>query len=238
MKKLSEDWITDGLIDAEYKRYILLAYLKSVRKAFGLKELYPSLAELVFHYNNLLRIRRNKETLSLKFPSEMTGIDKERLELVYKEMIKDDDIINELTEIIEYSLPQMKGVLEEGKEIYEFVERSCEVKPVGLLPLYVDEGYFFVAQHQKKKMDVYRYQMTLFEQSQESFRGIHINMVDQLRKGIGDTYEGLKRQLIKRYSDLPNPATFAIESKYTFPKNATLIPVVKRLLVKYISTTH
>lgn len=237
MEKLKQDWVTDGLIDAEYKRYILLAYLKSVRKAFGQTELYPSLGELVFHYNNLLQIKKSKTLLSDRFPIGMTGIDKKKLELIYKEMIEDDNVMKELTDIIEYSLPQVKGVLEEGKEIYEFVESNCELLPVGLMPLYVDEGYFFVAVPPQKEAEVYRYQVTLFEQPQESYRGIHVELVDQMKKGIGVTYEGLKRKLIEKFADLPNPATFAIESQLTFPMNATLIPVAKRLLVKYISAS-
>ncbi|MEM6523551.1 MAG: hypothetical protein AAGF85_01810 [Bacteroidota bacterium] len=235
MQKLKKDWVTDGLIDAEYKRYILLSYLKSVRKAFGQTELYPSLGELVFHYNNLLQIKKSKSLLSDRFPIGMTGIDKKKLELIYKEMIADDDIMKQLTDIIEYSLPQVKGVLEEGKEIYEFVESHCELLPIGLMPLYVDEGYFFVTMDARRDAEVYRYQVTLFEQPQESYRGIHVQLVDQMKRGVGVTYEGLKRKLINKYKDLPNPATFAIESKYTFPLDATLIPVAKRLLVRYIS---
>lgn len=237
MEKLKQDWVTNGLIDAEYKRYILLAYLKSVRKAFGQTELYPSLGELVFHYNNLLQIKKSKTLLSDRFPTGMKGIDRKKLELIYQEMIKDDDIMKELTDIIEYSLPQVKHVLEEGKEIYEFVERNCELVPVGLMPLYVDEGYFFVVVPPQNNTDVYRYQVTLFEQSNESYRGIHVELIDQMKKGVGVTYEGLKRKLISSRADLPNPATFAIESQFVFPMNATLIPVAKRLLVKYISKT-
>ena len=237
MEKLRQDWVTDGLIDAEYKRYILLAYLKSVRNAFGQTELYPSLGELVFHYNNLLQIKKNKSLLSDQFPNEMAGIDRKRLELIYKEMVKDDDVMKELGDIIEYSLPQVKSVLEEGKEIYDFVESNCELLPVGLMPLYVDEGYFFIAVPQKRETDIFRYQVTLFEQPQESYRGIHVQRVDQMKKGIGVTYEGLKRKLIKKFRDLPTPATFAVESQFAFPLNATLIPVAKRLLVRYVSST-
>ncbi len=237
MEKLKKDWLTDGLIDAEYKRYILLAYLKSVKKAFSQTELYPSLGELVFHYNNLLELKKNKALLSENFPAEMTGIDRKKLEIIYNEIVKDDDVMKELTEIIEYSLPQFKGALEEGKEIYEFVESNCELTPIGLLPLYIDEGYFFIKATSKPDTEVYRYQMTLIEQSQEHYRGIHAKLVDRVKRGVGDTYESMKRQLVRKFGDLPNPATFAIESKYRFPLDPTLIPVAKRLLVRYISSS-
>jgi hypothetical protein len=41
--------------------------------------------------------------------------------------------------------------------------------------------------------------------------------------------------LVKRYKDLPNPATYLILSKMKFPYAETLMPVAKRLFVKHIS---
>ena len=34
MKKLEKDWLTRGLIDFEYKKYILLSYLQGVQSYF------------------------------------------------------------------------------------------------------------------------------------------------------------------------------------------------------------
>ena len=39
---LNSTWLTDGLIDLEYKKYVLLAYLKNARDSFDRVELYPS----------------------------------------------------------------------------------------------------------------------------------------------------------------------------------------------------
>jgi hypothetical protein len=35
MNKLSENWISEGWIDFEYKKYLLLAYLKNVDENLG-----------------------------------------------------------------------------------------------------------------------------------------------------------------------------------------------------------
>jgi hypothetical protein len=51
MKKLEEDWLTKGLIDFEYKKYILLDYLQHIKEQFKERRLYPFLSDLVFHYN-------------------------------------------------------------------------------------------------------------------------------------------------------------------------------------------
>ena len=68
MEKLSNDWLTQGLIDFEYKKYLLLAYLQTVKSSFGKGELYPFLADLVFHYRNLQALKENKSLIREAFP--------------------------------------------------------------------------------------------------------------------------------------------------------------------------
>ncbi len=235
MEKLKHDWLTDGLIDFEYKKYILLSYLQNVKNSFDKTELYPHLADLVHHYQNLVALKENKENLTKNFPAKAEGLDMKKLEIIYHELIQDDEIMKELGDIIEYAVPMFKNSLEEGKEIYEFVESNCELSPVGLLPLYVDEGYLFIHTSTSSDTSIYRYQVTLIQQASENYRGIHVSFVEKLTKGIGETYETLKTGIIKKFKDLPNPATFIIHSKLHFPFTPTLVPVAKRLLVRYIS---
>jgi hypothetical protein len=52
MDKLKDNWLTDGLIDFEYKKYQLLAYFKNVKESFQRVELYPFLGDMIFHYRN------------------------------------------------------------------------------------------------------------------------------------------------------------------------------------------
>lgn len=237
MEKLSNDWLTDGLIDYEYKKYLLLAYFKKVRTSFEQQELYPILGDLVFHYNNLLEFKKNREVIQKNFPAELSGIDLKKLELTYKKITEDDELMAEIEDIIAYALPLFKGSLSEGKEIYEYVESNCQLTPVGLLPLYTDEGYFFISHDPSRETNVYRYQLTLVETAKEQYRGIHTTRIDQLRRGLGDTYENLKIGLTKKFKDLPNPATFLIHSRVKFPYTSTLEPVAKRLLVRYIASS-
>ena len=63
MKTLSQTWFADGYIDFELKKYTLLAYLQEINKCFCAKKLYPQLADLIFHYNNLVAFRENKRYL-------------------------------------------------------------------------------------------------------------------------------------------------------------------------------
>lgn len=235
MERLSKDWITQGLIDFEYKKYILLAYLKRVKASFGRVELYPDMADLVFHYRNLVAIKENKTLLKESFPKELSLEEFKKLELSYRQLIEDDAIMSELESIIEFSIPQVKDSLQEGAVIFEYVESQCEISPIGVTPLYAKEGYLFVTQPPENETQVYRYQVSIFEDAHEQLRSLNTEFIEAVTRTPVHTYEQLKLDLIRKFKDLPNPATYLILSRMKFPFHETFMPVAKRLFVKHIS---
>ena len=235
MEKLPNDWLTQGLIDFEYKKYVLLAYLQTVKNSFNQVQLYPFLGDLVFHYRNLIAVKENQKLIRESFPREISVEDFQKLELTYRKLIEHDAVMTELESIIEFAIPQIKESLNEGSVIYEYVESKCEISPVGVTPLYASEGYLFVTQPPERETNVYRYQVSIFNDSQEQLRSLNTQFVDCVSRSLVNTYENIKLDLIRRYQDLPNPATFLILSKMKFPLTETLMPVAKRLFVKHIS---
>ena len=235
MKTLSQTWFAEGYIDFELKKYTLLAYLQEINKYFHENKLYPQLADLIFHYNNIVAFRENKKYLQEHFPKKLTGIQIEKLQLLYEQMIEDDELMLQLEEIINYSADEMKTTISSGTQIYEFVEENLTIMPVGLVPLDVQEGYFFLSTGYTKSVRVYQYRLSIFEKHDEKFRSIKTACLDIQRRSMVNTYENIKYSLIKNRSDLPNPAVYSIETELTFPVEETLLPIAKRSLVKYIS---
>jgi hypothetical protein len=235
MDKLDNNWLTQGLIDFEYKKYLLLAYFKTVKESFNKVELYPFLSDLVFHYRNLQTLKENKSLLRNAFPKELSTEGIKNLEINYKKIIEDDDLMEELESIMDFALPYFKSSLDEGSFIYEYVESQCEIAPIGLTPLYKNEGYLFVSQPPENETNVYRYQMTLYDQSHHTMRSIQTHHVMAVQRSLLNTYENIKRGLIKQFTELPNPCSYLVVSKLKFPYQKTLMPVAKRLLVKEIA---
>src|SRR6187455_3331938 len=133
MKSLSETWFAEGYIDFELKKYTLLAYLKEINKYFHESKLYPQLSDIIFHFNNLIAFRENKKFLQEHFPKKMTGVQMEKLQMLYQQMIEDDELMQELEEIINYAAENMKSTLQTGADIYEFVEDKLNITPVGII---------------------------------------------------------------------------------------------------------
>lgn len=235
MKTLSETWFADGYIDFELKKYTLLAYLQEINKYFNENKLYPQLADIIFHYNNIAAFRENKKFLQEQFPKKLTGIQIEKLQVLFEQMIEDDELMKELEEIIQYASGKMKKAITDGTEIYEFVENKLTIFPVGLIPLEINEGYFFLSEGSYSNTRVYQYRLSFFEKHDEQYRSIRTEFINSWDRSVVNTYENIKAELIKVKKDFPNPAVYSIETPLKFPVEETLLPIAKRSLVRYIS---
>ena len=236
MKQLNANWLTDGLIDFEYKKYLVLAYLQSAKGEFEEYKLYPFFADLIFHYQNLVQVRESKKLIYEQFPQRISKADFEKLEISYQKIVEDDEAMQEIEDIVAFALPRFKRTMDNGKEIYEWIESKIEIQPVGLLPMYSNEGYLFLNEYKVNDTKVYQYQITIFENLYEKFKGINVQYIETFSKNIGQTYENIKMSLTKKYSHLPNPATFMIISHVACPFHESLLPIAKRRLVKYVSS--
>ena len=232
---LSETWFMEGYIDFELQKYRLLAYLNEVNKYFTETKLYPQLSDVIFHYNNLIAFRDNKKFLQDQFPKRLDQVNMQKLELIYERMLADNELMNELESITNYSLARMKGTIDNGAEIYELVEKQTRLEPVGIIPLYKNEGYMLVRYGQYSEVRAYAYTVTLFEHKDARYKGVRVNYVASWSKSISNTYEHIKRDIIRSIRTLPNPAVFSVETELSIPLDETLLPIAKRMLVRHLS---
>jgi hypothetical protein len=238
MKTLSQTWFADGYIDFELKKYTLLAYLQEISQHFTKNELYPQFADVIFHYNNLIAFKENKKYLQEQFPKRLTGIQIEKLQLLYESLVEDDELMQELEDIINYASSTMQKTISNGTEIYEFIENRINIEPIGIMPLDQNEGYFLLCEGQCRNTWVYQYRLSIFEKHDEKYRSIKTEFVDVWQRNFVNSYHSIKAQLIKNRSDLPNPAVYAVETDLTIPMEETLLPIAKRSLVRYITINH
>lgn len=235
MKQLSANWFVEGLQDFEYKKYVLLAYLQGVKQSFDQSLLYPVFSELISHYQNLHAFQQGKTQLEGSAPKQLLAVDWEKFRALYASLMADDEALKEIEEIVDYSLPRIQASVEEGKQLYELIEENIEIEAVGLLPLYKDAGYLLLRGGSARDVRAFAYQVTVFENANERYRGIHVQHVADFTLGIVNTYESIKLDLIRTQREMPNPATFSVYSRLSFPEEASLVPVAKRKFVRYLA---
>lgn len=237
MKSLSENWFAEGYIDFELKKYTLLAYLQHVNSFFNQNKLYPQLADIIFHYNNIVAFRENRKFLQEHFPRQLTDINLKKLQLEYERMIEDDDLMKELEDIAHYAAQKMKTSIQNGTEIYEYVEGKLTIEPVGLIPLDTNEGYLLISDGRLNSTIAYQYQLTIFEKYDEKYRGLRTAFIQKWIRSVSNSAENIKAELIRNRRELPNPAVYSIETVLAYPMEETLLPIAKRTFVKYLSSS-
>jgi len=233
---LSETWFMEGYVDFELQKYRLLAYLQEVNKCFNETKLYPQLADIIFHFNNLSAFRENKKFLQDQFPRRMDQVNMQKLEIMYEQMLGDDEMMTVLEQITSYATEQMQRTISNGTEIYEFIEKKTRLEPIGILPLYKNEGYLLLRYGSHSEVRAYGYSITLFEHKEAKYKGIRVQYVDTWTRSVVNTYESIKRDIIRSIPVLPNPAVYCVESELVVPLDETLLPIAKRMLVRELAS--
>jgi hypothetical protein len=225
----------EGYIDFELQKYRLLSYLQTVNQYFHQNKLYPQLSDVIFHYNNLVAFKDNKRFLQDQFPKRINEVNMQKLELAYEQMLADDELMQELENITNFAIERIKSTIDSGAEIYDFIEQKITIEPVGILPLYKNEGYMLLRYGQYSEVRAYAYNITLFEHKDAKYKGIKVQYVDSWTRSIANTLENIKIEIIRNIRTLPNPAVYSVETDLSVPLDETFLPIAKRMLVRQLA---
>src|SRR5690606_35508247 len=144
----------------------------------------------------------NKRLLQNQFPKELSQVNLEELELVYKQMLQDNDVMAELEQIVNYSIGKMKKAIDSGTAIYELVEQQLHMEPVGILPLYKNEGYLLLRYNHRNEVKAYNYAISLLQNSDANFMALKLDYIDSYTKNFTNSYESIKTQIIRNIRTL------------------------------------
>jgi len=232
--QLPNDWLTSGVLDAEYKHYILLAWLKKWEREFRDVKIYPGLGRLTEAYHDLVTFQKEQKQWLKALQGPLQGLDFASRRLIYKHFNAHPELQKYLDEVLAFSLPQIEKSIATGKSIYEVVEDHLELEPIGVQPLYRDEGYLFVYDEDKREVNNYRYAKSPIIFNGERHVQLSLKPIEQLQKSWTETFEQMKVRLARQFPDWPNPAVFLARVSYSFPLQQTTLPVAKRRLVRLL----
>lgn len=106
-------WYLESPIDFEHKQYVLLSYLQKVDNSFLYKKLSP-------HYLHMEKMIYEMINFQNSLIEMKNRFDKERY-IFFKSNPKlegeNNEMVDEINEIVEFSLPQVKTRLDLGKFI-------------------------------------------------------------------------------------------------------------------------
>ena len=236
MDPLSLNMFTSAVEDVEKTQYKVLAGLQDAHSAFDEQRVYPHLGRLVKLHGALMTVLDRTEDFRTPDTGRIADINWEDKTLTYEWPELDGHEMEDVEDLIRWALPHIRNAIEEGKAVYEHVEDSLELEMVGIMPSYLQEGYLMVPHRDEEELHVLRYTLSLIESKGETHRALktaHCKTVPE--EEVDANPSTIKLQLIEERRDLPNPATYVSKIDRDIPYQETLLPVVKRRLVRRLS---
>lgn len=231
---LPPDWLTGGVLDAEYKQYILLAWLKQWEREFRDVKIYPGLGRLTETHRELSTFQVEQREWDKALRGPLQSLDFASRRLIYKHFNAHPELQQYLDDLLAFALPQIEKSIATGKNLYEIVEEHLELEPIGVQPLYRDEGYLLVYDEDLGEVNNYRYAKSKLILNGEHHVQLSLSPVEQVKKTWTETFEQMKIRLARQFPEWPNPAVFLARVSYSFPLQQTTLPVAKRRLVRYL----
>ncbi|MDX1591165.1 MAG: hypothetical protein R3283_04325 [Balneolaceae bacterium] len=221
--------------DLEKRQYLILAELRKISTRFQYYKIYPELSRLVELHKMLTDIINRLQDLRNKFPKRIGKIDWVNRTIEHEVVFVDGTDLIAVQDLINWALPRIEQVIQEGAAIHEFVEKELSVEQVGILPNYRDEGYFFLPDNKNSLLNLFRFEVSIFQSADDKYRSlktIHIKSLEQ--KGAHLSPGSIKLDLIREVKEMPNPATYAFNTELDFSFSHTIFPVAKRKLMQTI----
>ena len=203
---------------------------------FQYYKIYPHLSELIKIHRTLRDVISRLTDLRNQFPKRIGKIDWVNQRIEHEVVFVDGTDLSAVENLITWATPKIEQVIKEGIAIHEYVETELTVEHVGILPSYRDEGYFFVPDNTLQKLNLFRFELSIFKSSEDDYRSLKTRFLKALKQGgVRHSPGSIKLDLIREVKELPNPATYTFDTKLDFPFDQTILPVAKRKLMWAIS---
>lgn len=237
MKPLPLDIFLQAANDLELSKYKFLAAIKDAGEFLHKNRLYPDLAELINIYSLLNDLINKKAALIDQLPAKLSGFDLENKKAIYEKNELSEDKSKIVFDFINWTMPKIKEVIDEGKAIFDFIDKNMKVKEIGILPIYKKEGYFIIPDNEENTLLIYRYEMTLLPAEDEQYHTLKTKLIEAIESCDTNEVkpEDIKIDLIKRFPELPNPAVYNIYIDIDFPFIETVLPIAKRKLIRELA---
>jgi len=237
MKKLTLDSFISAADDFEKSQYNLLGTLKGYSSLLHKNKVYPALSDLIEIEEVLGGIVKEKDQMEKVFPTLV-----QNTTLINKENGSDElevarGNLDQVFDFINWAYPKIQEAVNEGKALYSFVKENLLIEEIGIVPLYKNEGYFFITNCKENSFNIYRYEIPFIASETFSCPTMKIELVKSYENYnvLSNSAYDIKTDLAKEIYDLPNPATFKMNCELDFPFEETILPIAKRVLAKKLA---
>jgi len=153
-----EQWLTEGRMDAEWKRYRLLARLQEADDDFDKEKLFPQLTLLEQDLALLQSFSHAYRNLEEQTPKTLYRFDFKNARTLYQNMpLPVSAEMEHCKEMANYAIPLIQTCVEKGRTLFQHTTQQLQLNRVGLFPLDINSGYLFLQQSSSNLILVYTY---------------------------------------------------------------------------------
>ena len=235
MKKLNIDSFIAKESDSEINHYNILSGLSHYRNELNKNKLYPSLTELlqltaqlqsILYSRNDPRQHANKQKRVEKFKGKYLFVE-------IPDQETDSNIYD--YELIEWTLPLLKSLIEEAHAIYDLIVENISIIEVGISPIFKDEGFLMMPDIQNSNLQIHKYRSIIYSTYSSPYHSLITTHIENYKLlDFSNSAELIKQDLLLKYNDKPNLATFLCEIYLDFPFAETIFPIAKRKLLNLL----
>ena len=214
-----KDFITAR--DSEQSRLLLLNKIKLSQQNFNETKIFPEFQNLITIHENIINILSNRSGIYIK---EYAG----KSDFIQGNEMKSQNNkdIESQFRLMEWILPYLKELLEQGRYIYEFVENNINIESIGIKSDYKKDGYLIIPDNRQKVFRILRYNCTLYK---------------ILKTREVDNYSWnviiVPREFLRNYllaNDILNQIIYLLDTELSFPYNETISPIARRKFIKFL----
>jgi hypothetical protein len=210
-----------GINDLESSKYLLLNKFRLSEKELNETRLYPTYQMLINIYTQLADIMKNHNRI---FNKEYTDALSEQ-EMDEKMMLINNELEKSF-ELMHWAFAHLNRVIEHGRAIYDFVDRSITIEPIGINSDYNKEGYFILPDNRGRLIRIMKYSRNLYKVLKTKEVG------SREMKLITIPNEVLRNYMIS--DDIINQIIYMLDTELDFSYGQTILPVAKRKFLNYL----
>ena len=210
-----------GIYDLESSKYLLLNKFKLCEKELNETRLYPTYQMLINIYMQLADIMKNHNRI---FNKEYTDAISEQ-EMDEKMSLINNELESSF-ELMHWAFAHLNRVLEQGKAIYDFVDSSITIEPIGIKTSYNTEGYFILPDNRERLLRIMKYSRNLYKVLKTKEVG------NREMKLITIPNEVLRDHMYS--DDILNRIIYMLDTELNFSYMQTILPVAKRKFLNYL----
>jgi len=125
--------------------------------------------------------------------------------------------------------------IEQGINLFNTILKSIKYEAIGIIPEYNKEGYIITSYENLNYFDIMRFHISSII-NYDKFYMTNIEYLESLDNlsMLSRAPEFIKRHILEKYKDLPNPIVIYAKASYYVPLHETLIPIMRRVLPVWI----